>query len=349
MAFTLPNFRTLLTRVQTDLAGYSEGVVPRRSVEYFLARAQAGVARGLYSFIAYVLKQIWYDTSDETNFWHHFDAAGLTRKAAAAWQGTYEFTGTDTTLIPLGTEVQRPDGQVYETLADVTISSGTATADLLAQEASADSDCDDGQVLSLAVPVAGVDTDGEVQSTTTSGGDLESREDAQVRLALQLKQPPSGGGPGDYVRWALEVSGVTRAWEFANLAGPNTVSVAAVRDHDGTGSAILPDSGELAALLAHLEEEAPITVTVNVITLSAVALDVTLASLTPDNPTVRAAITESLTDLLEREAEPGGTLLLTHIEEAISSATGETDHVLTSPTADITYATNEMGVIGTLT
>ena len=351
MSFSLPSFRDILTRAQTDLGGFSNGTVPRRSIEYVLARMLAGVSKGLYGYLTYILKQVFFDTADETNFWHWFTILGPPegRKAAEFWAGTYEFTGTNGTNIPDGTQLQRPDGQLYETDGAVTISGGVAEADIIALEAGADGNNEDGQVLSLALPVAGVDPDGEVTSTTTTGSDLESREDGQARLFQHLRTPPSGGGPGDYVRWALEVPGVTRAWEFANLEGPNSVSVAFVRDGDGSGSAIVPDSGERATVLAHLQTRAPITVTVYVITLTAVPLDVTLSSLDPDNADVRAAIEEELTDLLEREAEPGGTLALSKINEAISAAAGEEDHATSIPAADITYATDEIGIMGTLT
>lgn len=351
MAFTLPTFQQIKSRVQTDLGQFSDGTVPRRSVEYFLAQAITGVSRGLYGFLKYILHQAFYDTADETNFWKWFALFGLTRKAAVAWAGTYEFSGVDGTVIAHARQVQRADGTIYETDGSVTIASGTATAVILATNdyVGADANNPDGQALSLAVPLADVDPEGSVLSTTTTGSDLESVDDAKLRLQQHLSTPPHGGGPGDYVRWALEVPGFTRAWEFANLAGPNAVSVAAVRDEDGTGSAILPDSGERATLLAYLQTVVPITVTVDVITLTAVPLDIIFDGLTPDNADVRAAITESLTDLLEREAEPGGTLPLSQINEAISAATGETDHVLNSPAADVTYTTSQIGVMGSLT
>ncbi|WP_066544255.1 baseplate J/gp47 family protein [Sphingomonas sp. CCH21-G11] len=60
-----------------------------------------------------------------------------------------------------------------------------------------------------------------------------------------------------------------------------------------------------------------------------------LIGLTPDEPEVRAAIVAELADLFFREAQPGGTLYLSRIREAISQAAGEFDHVLYSPAANI--------------
>ncbi len=348
MAFQLPTFKQILARVRADFGGFSDGTTPVESVEYILANIQAKLSKGLYGYLTYLLRQAFYDTAEDSYFWHWFAVFGLEQKQAVAWRGTVTFTGSDGTTIPAATVVQRGDGVLYTTDADVTIASGTATAAVTASVADAASDNADAQPLALGSPIVGVDPDCLVASTTQSGGDVETVDQAKVRLSLQLKTPPSGGGPGDYVRWALATPGVTRAWEFANLEGPNTVSVAFVRDGDGTGSDIVPDSGERATVLAYLEARAPITVQTYVVTLAAVPLDLTLASLTPDNADVRAAIVESVTDLLEREGAPGGTILLSQINEAISAAAGEVDHVLTSPSADVTYTTAEVPVFGVL-
>jgi uncharacterized phage protein gp47/JayE len=145
------------------------------------------------------------------------------------------------------------------------------------------------------------------------------------------------------------VDGVTRAWEFPLLEGPNSVSVAFVRDNDGVGAAIVPDSGERAAVLAHLQSVAPVTVDVRVITLTALTVNVQISALNPDTSPVHTAIEASLTDFLSREGAPGTTLALSRIDAAISEADGEISHVLDSPVAAVTSATNQIPVFGTLT
>jgi uncharacterized phage protein gp47/JayE len=71
--------------------------------------------------------------------------------------------------------------------------------------------------------------------------------------------------------------------------------------------------------------------------------------LTPNSLTVKAAVEAELRDLLLREAAPGVTLLISHVREAISTAVGETDHVLISPTANQTYTTGQMPTFGSIT
>ena len=60
-------------------------------------------------------------------------------------------------------------------------------------------------------------------------------------------------------------------------------------------------------------------------------------------------VTAELQDLLRREAEPGATLLISHIRAAISLATGETNYVMTAPAADVTHTTGQMATMGTIT
>ena len=127
-----------------------------------------------------------------------------------------------------------------------------------------------------------------------------------------------------------------------------TVSVWFVRDGDGTGSAIIPDASEVAAVQAVLDVEKPVTAAVTAIAPTGVDMDPEI-ELTPDTTAVRQAVEDALEDLLVREAEVGGTLPLTHIAEAISTAAGETDHVLVSPTGDVTVTAGQLSLLGTIT
>ena len=54
-------------------------------------------------------------------------------------------------------------------------------------------------------------------------------------------------------------------------------------------------------------------------------------------------------DLIRREAEPGGVLLITHIQEAISIAAGEYDHELVAPAANVVSDIGEISTFGSMT
>ena len=78
-------------------------------------------------------------------------------------------------------------------------------------------------------------------------------------------------------------------------------------------------------------------------------LDRVRDALTDLQDRICAAIEAEIIDLLRREAVPGGTVLLSHLREAISIAAGEADHALTIPAANVTHATGELAVLGTIT
>ena len=69
----------------------------------------------------------------------------------------------------------------------------------------------------------------------------------------------------------------------------------------------------------------------------------------PSTQAVMDAIEAELADLIRRESEPGGTLLVSHIREAISTSQGETDHELTSPVADVTVNATQITTLGNVT
>jgi uncharacterized phage protein gp47/JayE len=350
LALDIPNQAQIVARCAADFRAEA-GINPlRRSVEYALIRAQAGQSRGLYQFLQWIGRQAFPGTASDAYFWRWAAVWDISQKAAAPWQGQVTFTGVDTTLVPSGTELTRTDGESYTTDADGTIGdtvSGEVTIAVTASTAGSTGNNDDASPLTLASAITDVDSDATVDSTDVTGTDEEEVEDALVRLLSRIRAPSSGGGTsGDYENWALEVAGVTRAWESS--PAPGQVYLAFVRDDDGTGAAIIPSTGEEDAVEAYVQAAAPITVNVTVTTLTAVLVNITISNLVPDTTAVRDAIQVSLEDFFLREAEPGGVIYLSRLDEAISNATGETSHGLDSPTVSILFAAEEIPILGTI-
>jgi uncharacterized phage protein gp47/JayE len=106
------------------------------------------------------------------------------------------------------------------------------------------------------------------------------------------------------VAWALTVAGVTRAWSYPLELGAGAVTVRFVRDNDGAGAAIIPDSGEVAAVQAAIDALRPVTATVTVVAPVADALAFTI-HVVPDTTLTRAAVTTELTNLLMADATRG--------------------------------------------
>ncbi|MDP1682722.1 MAG: baseplate J/gp47 family protein, partial [Burkholderiales bacterium] len=179
----------------------------------------------------------------------------------------------------------------------------------------------------------------------TNGADTEIDASLRARLLKRIQQPPHGGAKYDYEAWALEVAGVTRVWVYPAELGLGTVTVRFARDDDAS---IIPDAAEVTAVQDYINARRPVTAQVTVAAPVAVPRNFTI-QLTPNTQVVRDAVTAELTDLIRRESEPGGTILLSHIREAISIAAGETNNVLSAPAADVTHTTGQMATMGAIT
>ena len=347
MPFSRPTLNEIITRTRADAQSRLSAEQMRRSDAEVYARLMSGASHELHGHLAYIATQGIYDTA-ESEILDRWASIWLKtpRKAAAAASGEVAFTGFNGTVIPVGTVLVRADGAEFTTTAEVTIATGTATANVEASTAGQAGNTVAGTQLAMAAPVAGVDSTVTVAAGgITQGADIEDDSSLRERLIARIQQPPHGGAAHDYVAWALEVPGVTRAWVYAQELGVGTVTVRFVRDDDASP---IPDAAEVLAVQTYIDERRPVTADVTVAAPVAVPLDFSL-SVTPNTQSVRDAVAAELTDLLTREAAPGATVLLSHVREAISIAAGEQNYVMTTPAADVTHSTGEMAVLGTIT
>jgi len=66
----------------------------------------------------------------------------------------------------------------------------------------------------------------------------ETDEELLNRLLDYIRRPPAGGNQYDYIKWALSIDGVEKAWCFPLAQGLGTVDVVITADADATGSEI---------------------------------------------------------------------------------------------------------------
>jgi uncharacterized phage protein gp47/JayE len=344
-----PTLAELIKRAVNSLNSYLTGTdaALRRANTNALAKMHAGGVHGLHGHLAYIAQQVIYDTAEMEYLERWASIWGITRKAAEYASGPVDFTGITGSVIPAGTELQDGNQNAYTLDADVTLAAGVGTGNVTASVAGVDGNAVEDVILTLVSAIVGVDTAASVATGGITGGfDTESDDDLRGRFLARIRQAPHGGAEFDYETWALEVAGVTRAWCYPQQQGLGTVGVTFVCD-DQVDS-IIPSAATVAAVQAHIDLVRPVTADVLVYAPTPVALELTI-SLTPATVAVKAAVTAELEDLILREAIPGGTILVSHIREAISIAAGETDHALTSPTADVTHSAGEIAVLGTIT
>jgi uncharacterized phage protein gp47/JayE len=330
--------------MEAELAGADARL--RRSALDVLARMHGAGVHGLYGYLEWLAGQVMPDTA-ETAFLDRLAGIwGVLRVPASYAGGFAACTGTNGVVVPAGTSMRRADGAEYTTTADATIASGGAQVPVVATAPGAAGNAAAGTSMTFAQPIAGVSSGATVAAGgLTQGADSEGDEALRGRLLARIRQPPMGGAAYDYVAWALEVPGVTRAWCYPLEGGVGKVVVRFVRDGDAS---FIPDSAEVAAVQAYLDERRPVTAQLTVAAPTAAPINFNI-TLTPNTVAVQDAVRAELADLLRRVAKPGGTILVSHIREAISVAAGETNHVLNSPSGDVTHTAGQMPTLGTFT
>ena len=346
MPFSRPSLSDIFNRIRAGILSRLTNEQLRRSDAEVYGKVMSGASHELHGHLQYIASQVIYDTA-EGDILDRWAGIWLTTRRLPAVPATGQiiFTGTNGSVIPAGSVVVRNDGIEYETDVEVTIASGTATAQVTALTAGQTGNALASTVLSLSNPITGVASDGSVGTGGLVGGtDQEDDASLRARLRARIQQPPHGGADYDYINWALEVQGVTRAWVYPNELGLGTVTLRFVRDDDAS---IIPDAGEVTAVQDYIDALRPVTAALTVVAPDPVPLDFDIA-VTPNTETVKAAVEAELIDLLRREAEPNGTILISRIREAISIAAGEENYVMTDPVADVTHGVNEIAIMGTI-
>jgi uncharacterized phage protein gp47/JayE len=351
MAFSRPSLPQLVSRAAADLGAALAGVdaMLRRANVAVLARLHAAAVSGLYGYLDWIYRQAWPDSADEEHLRRHAAIWLATPQLpATAASGPAVFRGLAGASLPAGTLWRRADGVQYSLRAEVTVSPAGVVGLVDALEPGVGGDADPGTALTLVTPVAGVNSTAVVDSAGLTGGaEAESRDGTFQRLRLRLQDPPQGGSRTDYRRWALDQPGVTRAWVFPQELGAGTVTVRFCMDL--TYSDGIPAGGDVAAVQAALDELRNVTSDLHVMAPIAQPVNFTIDGLTPSDATTKAAIQTALAEVILLEGAPGGTLLWSHLEQAIANAAGEYDHHLASPSADVVSATGYLPVMGTIT
>lgn len=365
MAFSRPTLAELVARIREDLrtrmelsGGALVAAVLRRAVVHISATVWAGAVHMLHGHLDWIYRQAFPTLSERDALIEYAKRFGdLAPKAATFASGTVTATGTSGT-IPEGQALRRSDGERFEVTVGDAIDGGTATVTVEAVNPGALGNTDAGFVLTFESPISGVDSDATVAAGGLTGGnDEEDTEDFRARVLDREREPPQGGADHDYVAWALEVAGVTRAWVYpyedasGNQGVLGTVTVRFVRDDDAS---LIPDAGEVAAVQAKLDEERPVTAEVTAKAPTTLPIDFEIdltigAGLDP--ATVQGEVTAELEDLLLNQAAPGdglgqGTIYLSQIQAAVGNVGGVTDFSVTVPAADVVPSLGAIAVMG---
>lgn len=316
-----------------------------RSMLRVISKALAGAADGLYEKIDGVAKDIIYTTARQAALIRWAGIWKLQQKAPSAASAVVQFsTGTGT--VQQGALLARNDGLQYQVDADAILNDG-GMATITCLSAGAMTTLEDGALLTMAQPLAGVPSSATVTAyNLTPGNDMETPQALLVRLLNRIRQTPQGGADADYIDWALSVPGVTRAWPMSWWNGPGTVGVLFMCDDRPNP---IPLAGDVAAVQAAIDAVRPTGSRTFVVAPTPAPLDFTIA-LSPDSADLRTAVQQELANLIATECEADGhTLPITHIWAAIQSAIGTGTFTMPSPSAPVTTPPGTITTMGAIT
>jgi uncharacterized phage protein gp47/JayE len=342
MPWERPTLKQLYERIRRDFSGrlLDGGPVLPRSVIAVLSKVWAGACHLMHGMLSWVFVQVFADTAEGTFLVRWARIWGILRKEAVPAAGTVEFTAQPGALIQDRIILQHASGQVYVVQGDGVESGGRITVAVQAVVPGAAGNQPVGAALSLTAPIAGVMATGTATDGLTGGVDEESDESLRQRLLARLRQPPRGGAKHDYEYWALEVTGVTRAWCYPMGLGIGTVSLMFVTDHADTGP--IPTPEMVQRVQEHIEPLRPVTVR-DWLAFAPAVLPITISlAVIPNTEAVRESVRKSLSDLIDREGMPDTDhntevwlIYLSHLRQAIMQAPGVLDYTLHDPAANI--------------
>ena len=299
----------------------------------------------------------------ETAASEHFLATGMSVVISGATESDYNGTHTITvtaanefTFTVSGSPTTPATGSP---IASVTYGIGDITCGVTG----IDGNLDAGATLTISSPPVNVDATTYATFGAIAGGAAqEAVETYRERIIEALGTDYGMFSAAEIKIVAKQITGVTRVWVTeATENGTNgvlegQVKIAFVRDND---SNIFPSGAEVTTVKNHIVDliKPAHTATEDVVVQSpdALAVPVTFIALSPDTPTMRAAIVARLTQFFNEAVTYETDIPLIDIECAIKDAYSVEDRsapvtfTLSAPAGATTVSTNELPILGTVT
>ncbi len=356
MPFSRPSIGDLIQQQTVEIS--TQLNIAREQVEHsnasVIAKTQAGAVHGLHGHLAFLIDQNFEDTATIEYLRRRGAIRGIFEKAATKATGQCTVTGLDGSAVIAGTLLQSISGERFVVTIGAVILNGTATLSIESVNSGVQSNTAANTRLNFVTPIPGVESNA-ISGKLIGGSDDESIESYRARVLAEIREPAQGGADSDYIRWIREVPGVNvdRVWVMRKWMGSGTVGVFFTVDNGAIPSA---ETVEFVQdyVVDRVDAKAPITADVFILAPTPVAVPIVVNGLIPDTPTVRQAAEFELMDLFSRTAnvENGngsGKVLLSHLREAISIASGERDHVVVTPNSNVTFNAGELPIFGGVT
>lgn len=336
MPFVRPTLNELIIRTENDFTSRLTGAIPllSRALLKIISRVLSGAWDTIYGHQEFLSFQIIIDKAEEA----------FVRRWAFQWRipiqeatfaiGNIQFSGVDTTILPLDTLLVRDDGVEYITTAPGTVVSGSVIVPIICTTAGEIGNAPANTVLSLSSPIVDISDTGFLTGTGAEGGvEADTKDIILQNLLNRLQNPPMGGSDSDYKRIAEDVAGVEKGFPFENQAGTAKVLGSVTVVIKGV-TPIIPSSTLLDEVLTALlsPKFKPLTSSIFVAPINSKTIDYDI-SLTPDTAAIRQNIQTNLEQQHTKDMIPGGSLLISRIRNAISTS-GVSNYVINSITVE---------------
>lgn len=232
----------------------------KRSYHRYKLRVLSAAVTELHDHQVSAQKDVMPDSAEGVFATRWGGIIGVERKSATAARKTdaLRVRGTVGATALTGEPLTHPaSGLKFELGEDLVIpAAGYIDVTVQAVSTGSSTRLDAGEDLEFDATPAGLETTCELQLAIDEDGFDAEQDGAFKRRYLSVfKEPQAGGNQSDYVRWALQVNGVSTAYCYPNRAGIGSVDVVGL--HTGVGADRLLDATERAALLVYLQALAP--------------------------------------------------------------------------------------------
>jgi len=345
MPFPRPNIAALRLSASRAIAAALPGVdtLLRYSNLGITGDVQAGLADGLYGYQDYIAQQsVPFTATDEyLAGWAALRQVYI--KDAAVASGTVAFPWTSG-AIATSTGITRSDGAAYVTTGAGTTGGGLITVPVTAVMPGAAGNTVAGTMMFLSIGISGITPQGAVAAAIAGGADIETQDDFKSRMLQAYQAQLQGGAVADYVNWAGQVPGVTRAWCVPRGYGPGTVQVYFMMDvveaayggfPQGSNGLAAADTRDVAAtgdqlvVANYLWTVQPVCPRVYALAPTPNTVTMTIAGISGASGTVKTNIAAAFAGALLSDAAPGGTTDVGTIEAAIAAVAGAAGFVIT--------------------
>jgi uncharacterized phage protein gp47/JayE len=368
MPFTRPSLTALRNTAVQDIT--TSGVpgltgLLRNAVLRVLAWVMAGLAYSLYGYADWIARMGVPFTAQDEYLQAWAALIGIYPEPATPSIGTANFTGAQLSALPSGTALNRPrDGMPFVTTADgVVDDTGSVTVPIIATVDGAATNGTAGDTIAISQAIAGINSLGTT-SDLTGGADQETNDALRTSMLFKYREPPQGGAKADYIEWAEEVPGCTRAWVNPNGYGAGSVVVYPMFDDAEAANGGFPvgadgcaseetrgptATGDQLAVAEHIWTVQPITALVYVAAPQPFPVDVTLGALDPNTIDIQNQIIAALADIFLAVGEVGGTIWPSDLYEAILATPGVNNFEINDPADGVQAPQGSLPILGTVT